>query len=306
MSLSIIKGWHVCFSDLSLLKNGFQNLWEKIVEAENIAIYFNTRVTRLVRQTVSKDSNSYKSIISTQNTKTNFSEDRSYDFLIWTPEMKESLPLWGNHFEKEAEYFNKTDIHYFTTAIIDTINETRSISPVLYFLKSNHSEIYGNRVIAQRDSYGAINEFTGPLYQNATYPISKDNSNFTTTVNYIMTKIKQSKSELNRTFIENKQNLQANQISVFKMEQWRYFPRYSEEDMESGILWRILELQGKYGMWYAGSSVCFESVKSVVEYNKILVSNMKNITTAGNGFRLFGSSSLITMSVLLSWKFKLN
>ena len=172
--------------------------------------------------------------------------------------MKESLPLWGNHFEKEAEYFNKTDIHYFTTAIIDTINETRSISPVLYFLKSNHSEIYDNRVIAQRDSYSAINKFTGTLYQNVTYPISKDNSNFTTTVNYIMTKIKQSKSELNRTFIENKQNLQANQISVFKMEQWRYFPRYSEEDMESGILWRILELQGKYGMWYAGSSVCFE------------------------------------------------
>ena len=81
-------------------------------------------VTKLVRQTVSNDSNSYKSIISAQNTKTNSSEDRSYDFLIWTPEMKESLPLWGNQFEKEAQYFNKTDIHYFTTAIIDTIGET--------------------------------------------------------------------------------------------------------------------------------------------------------------------------------------
>ena len=222
--------------------------------------------------------------------------------------MKESLPLWENHFEREAEYFNKTDIHYFTTAIIDTTNETRSISPVLYFLKSNHSEIYDNRVIAQRDSYSAINEFTGPLYQNATYPISKDNSSFMTTVDYIMAKIKQSESELNRTFIEHKQRLKANRTSIFKMEQWRYFPRYSEEDMESGILWRILELQGKYGMWYTGSSVCFESVKSVVEYNKILVSNMKNITTAGSksGLRLFGSSSLITLSVLLSWKFKLN
>ena len=54
--------------------------------------------------------------------------------------------------------------------------------------------------------------------------------------------------------------------------------------MESGILWRILELQGRYGMWYAGSSVRFESVKSVVEYNKILVSNMQNITTAGSIF----------------------
>ena len=36
-------------------------------------------------------------------------------------------------------------------------------------------------------------------------------------------------------------------------------------------------------MWYAGSSVCFETVKSVTEYNKILMSNMeidtKNIST---------------------------
>ena len=288
---------------MSLLKNGFQNLWEKIVEAEDITIYLNTKVTRLVRQTVSKDSNSYKSIISTQNTKTNSYEDRSYDFMIWTPEMKESLPLWGNQFEKEVEYFSKTDIHYFTTAIIDTINETRSISPIIYFLKSNHSEIYDNRVIAQRDSYSAINEFTGPLYQNATYPMSKDNSSFMTTVNYIMAKTKQSKTELIRKFIEQKQHLKANLALIFKMEQWRYFPRYSEEDMESGILWRILELQGKYGMWYTGSSVCFESVKSVVEYNKILVSNMKNITTARS---IFDIRHLIELKrLLLSRIFKI-
>ena len=217
--------------------------------------------------------------------------------------MKESLPLWGNQFEKEVEYFSKTDIHYFTTAIIDTINETRSISPIIYFLKSNHSEIYDNRVIAQRDSYSAINKFTGPLYQNATYPMSKDNSSFMTTVNYIMAKTKQSKTELIRKFTEQKQHLKANLALIFKMEQWRYFPRYSEEDMESGILWRILELQGKYGMWYTGSSVCFESVKSVVEYNKILVSNMKNITTARN---IFDIRHLIELKrLLLSRIFKI-
>ena len=36
-------------------------------------------------------------------------------------------------------------------------------------------------------------------------------------------------------------------------------------------------------MWYAASSVCFKTVKSVTEYNKILMSNMvidnKNIST---------------------------
>ena len=38
-------------------------------------------------------------------------------------------------------------------------------------------------------------------------------------------------------------------------------------------------MQGKHGIWYAGSSVSFESVKSVVEYNKILLSNMDTYQT---------------------------
>ena len=52
--------------------------------------------------------------------------------------------------------------------------------------------------------------------------------------------------------------------------------------MESGKLWRILEMQGKYGMLYAGSSVIFESAKSVTEYNEILVENIVSIATKTN------------------------
>ena len=83
--------------------------------------------------------------------------------------------------------------------------------------------------------------------------------------------------------MEHKQYLKANQTKILEIQQWRFFPRYSSQDIDSGILWKILKIQGKYGMWYAGSSVCFETVKSVTEYNKILISNMvidtKNIST---------------------------
>ena len=262
--------------EVYVLKNGYQNLWEKIVESENITIHFNTKVTRLSRRKVSlKETHSYISNVATQNTKTNSSGERVYNFLIWTPEMKESLPLWNNHFGKEAEYFNKTHVDYYTTALIETINETRSISPETHYIRTNHTEFYDDRVIAQRDSYSTIYGFTGPLYQNGTYPISKDNSSFMTTVNYFMAKAKKSQSELRRKFMEHKQYLKANQTNILEIQQWRFFPRYSSKDIESGILWKILEIQGKYGMWYAGSSVCFETVKSVTEYNKILMSNME-------------------------------
>ena len=67
----------------------------------------------------------------------------------------------------------------------------------------------------------------------------------------------------------------ARDIDIVAMKTWRYFPRYSQKDMEKGYIWRILEMQGKYGMWYIGSSVCFDSVKSVLEYNKLLLKNME-------------------------------
>ena len=66
-------------------------------------------------------------------------------------------------------------------------------------------------------------------------------------------------------------------INVKELKTWRYFPRYSPKQMEQGVLWRILEMQGRFNMWYIGSSVCFESVKSVTEYNKLIIENMELI-----------------------------
>ena len=60
---------------------------------------------------------------------------------------------------------------------------------------------------------------------------------------------------------------------IVKQVIWSYFPRYSKEDLADGVLWNIYDLQGKYNTWYLGSSVCFESVKSVVEYNLLLLRN---------------------------------
>ena len=34
-------------------------------------------------------------------------------------------------------------------------------------------------------------------------------------------------------------------------------------------------MQGRNNMWYGGSSVSFESVKSVLEYNNLLLRQMK-------------------------------
>ena len=44
--------------------------------------------------------------------------------------------------------------------------------------------------------------------------------------------------------------------------------------MEAGRLWDVLRLQGSRGVWYSGTSVSYESIRGVMEYNKLLLRNM--------------------------------
>ena len=44
--------------------------------------------------------------------------------------------------------------------------------------------------------------------------------------------------------------------------------------MTSGRPWDVLGMQGREGIWYAGSSVSFESLSAVMEYNKLLLRQM--------------------------------
>lgn len=55
-----------------------------------------------------------------------------------------------------------------------------------------------------------------------------------------------------------------------------YFPRYSSSDALNGMLWRIMAMQGKAGVWYTGKSVYVDDVNMVLQYNEILLNKMKD------------------------------
>ena len=52
---------------------------------------------------------------------------------------------------------------------------------------------------------------------------------------------------------------------------WQYFYKWAPHELAQGNHWKVFDIQGTNRTWYAGSSVCFESVKSVMEYNKLLL-----------------------------------
>ena len=63
-------------------------------------------------------------------------------------------------------------------------------------------------------------------------------------------------------------------VELFNTISWPYFHRWTAHEVMKGNHWDVFSLQGVYRTWYAGASVSFESVKSVLEYNNLLLRQM--------------------------------
>ena len=125
---------------------------------------------------------------------------------------------------------------------------------------------------AQRDSFGVLNNYHGEDYKSGALPGGPDGKFIRTGVAYQYGKRKpRSKYWLGKILTKNLQSTNASNIQIVRQESWEYFPKFSPDDMADGALWNIFKMQGSRRTWFAGSSVNFENVKSVLEYNKLLV-----------------------------------
>lgn len=251
---------------LYMLRHGFKTLWEKIIEKENLKVTFEVKIQKLYRV---KSSSKKEIKILMKAGENQQSMWHTYDFVIWSPEMKTSFNIWDEN-EEEIYYFSRTKPSFFTTALVDTNNTLRGLSPIDYWF-DNINKKRQHSLWAQRDSYAALNGIGGDLYKEGITVSGNDGTTTRTTITYQMSDSKPIYTLLRRKLEESLKKINATSVKVYHMKTWRYFPRYSVKDLEEGMLWRILEMQGKYDMWYIGSSVSFESVKSVIEYNKMVL-----------------------------------
>lgn len=253
-----------------MLKSGFQNLWETMTKKERLHVKFNVDIVRVYRNY----KNGCQSVwLCIREGGSPFAW-KNYDFLIWSPEIKTSLRYWMNYVPQEKKLFNAARPTYFTASIVNSKNEIRGQTPIDYWIDNMHED-YPHSVWAQRDSYSSIRQYGGPKYQNGKLATGNDNRSARTCVVYQMGRFEPTLFSVQNKLLSHSKKINGTNIEILKTKIWRYFPRYSPRDMTKGYLWRILEMQGKYSMWYIGSSVCFESVKSVIEYNELLVRNMQ-------------------------------
>ena len=279
-----------------MLKSGFQNLWETIVDQEGIDVTFNVDIFSLYRGIDRECRDNLYRGFDRECRDGAWLHKREghrqptweyFDFIIWSPEMKTSISRWRDNIPLERQLLTATNHVYFTTSIVDSENETRSLAPIDYWLDNIRRNI-ANSVWSQRDSYAAIrSHYKGILYQNNSLPNGNDGKSTRTNIVYQLSYKNTAKQHIKTILIKHFEKIGGTDIKVIKMKTWRYFPHYSPAHMEQGYLWRILEMQGKYGMWYIGASVSFESVKSVVEYNKLLLRKMIMPKQKKKHFKLF-------------------
>ena len=83
-------------------------------------------------------------------------------------------------------------------------------------------------------------------------------------------------AEMNNILRQQLTQLGATSINIISTKIWPFLPHYSHRDLTNDMLYSILKMQGKNKMWYIGASVSFGSISDVLEYNKLLVSKMRN------------------------------
>ena len=88
-------------------------------------------------------------------------------------------------------------------------------------------------------------------------------------------------------------------VEFIESRTWDYFPRSalagSFKNSQFGMFsfnfkyfqcFQVLDIQGIWRTWYAGPSVCLESVKSALEYNNLLLRQMEEpVTRLGPGLK---------------------
>jgi len=235
-----------------LLKSGFQNLWESIAERENLSIMLNSNITEARRIK--------NGVILTVN-----GSEITYDFLIWSPELKKSLAVLKPRKKDEWKAFNSTKADFLVSTLIGLAGGRRAPTPTSYWL-DNVVKKRNSSVWASRNTKEAFDMGTTSFYNASSY--EKMERRFEMAYQYSGKRpckpLMKVLGHFDKTGVSN--------IESTNQTVWRYFPHYSSKELTNGVLWDILEMQGRHKTWYIGSSVSFESLKSVLEYNKLLLS----------------------------------
>uniref|UniRef100_A0A7S3Z058 Amine oxidase domain-containing protein n=1 Tax=Lotharella globosa TaxID=91324 RepID=A0A7S3Z058_9EUKA len=257
-------------NSLSMMRDGFSLLWDTIVEKHDMDIIYNCDIKKITRNE--------KGVVVTTNvleepTQADYErgsprddddeesesipglrrvQTMTFDFLIVAAPADAVMKCMDST-DKEKEIFSSLRYYTLSTTLYESRLREKEL-PVKFYPK-RISQPYVSHMV--RNSTRALNSWRPSQ--------KKDRKVAYQFTNYHSHGMMEDKLRL--TLIEDLRNWQENDIRVFKMMNWQYFPHFPQEAINKGYPWEIRKMQGENRTWYIGSSVCFESLHDCVRHN---------------------------------------
>nr|XP_034329538.1 uncharacterized protein LOC105335871 isoform X3 [Crassostrea gigas] len=249
------------------LFGGWQNLCREIARRSDVDIRFNVNIKRINRK------NGVQIVYGKKHSGQTYVDD--FDFLILTPAMN-SLFKVVDFNQHELSIFSHLRNSFYLKSVINSISPgRRSFSPLDTYLYDFQNVEYS--VYRTVNPHQLENNITGVDYQlGLRENVDPDGSQYETSV-YVQTgKSNPWKPDVDAhiqtKLFEHLRDFKKSNPQVVEQVKWGYyFPNFPPEAATGGALWDVLDMQGHYNTWYIGSSVCFDAIESVFEYNYLIL-----------------------------------
>lgn len=194
------------------------------------------------------------------------------NWLVWAAPMEEFIRIVADYDEEKYDMFRNTSSSVFTSSLMKVVSDIRN-GPSYAFLENVENKI----------DHGVMSSYfyEGLLKSNIRDPKVMDewdasNSDAKLKTVLQMGRKYSNEQDLRKIIVDHfKKNFNASSVEVLQTISFKYFPRWSPEDVNRGLHWDVFDRQGRKNTWLTGSSVSFESVKSVLEYNNLLMRQWK-------------------------------
>ena len=268
-----LKGFLTPEGGVFRLLGGWQNLFIEMAKRINVDIIFNANIQQIRR-------GKKVQIVFINQKHSNHLNTQEFDFLILTPAMNSLFNIvdFNPH---ELKIFSQLRNLFFVKSVVNSISPgKRSLSPLENFQFDTNDVEYA--VYRSINVHQVNNNITGLDYQlGLKENVDPNGSKYETSVYVQFGKANPWNSGVDAyvqgLLGQHLRDFNKAEPQIVQQAKWGYyFPNFPPEAATSGVLWDILDMQGKYNTWYIGSSVSFESLENVFEYNHLILKHFRN------------------------------
>lgn len=235
---------------VAMLACGFERLWRTIAEKDGLDVECNVDIEKIERREpggAAELGDSVRVHVKGE------AAPRTFDVLMTAFDVSANLGLVEDLAPEEKAIFSHVEPYTLATALVKADAPTQPERPVNWWWWRLPED---DRVHATRKSADALQR-TGSVSDQSKVKF----------VTYQFNPRAPDEAALEAALLEDLAASGETNVEVLESRPWRYFPHFSKAGIIEGGPWKLRSLQGARRTYFLGSSVCFESVLDVVQYN---------------------------------------